>query len=112
MNSDVEMDKAWFRVRRNDWRRSLSKDIMCCVVSVGSDRKKKRNEYKIVGFEGKSALTITDFEGRVMAKGTQKQSSQGISLGDDVLMLMVDARVDQSLVMALFTVYGLINNKL
>lgn len=45
-------------------------------------------------------------------QATQKQSSEGVSLGEDVLTLRVEADVDQSLVMALFTVYALINNKL
>lgn len=106
--SDVRMERPWFRVRKN---RSIRSKEMSCSVSVGSERN-SRNYYKILGFEGKSELKITDFEGRVMAEAKQKQSSEGISLGDDVLSLMVEAHVDQSLVMALLIVYGLINNKL
>lgn len=80
---------------------------MCCVVSDDSCC-----NYTIEGFEGKSSLKIRDFEGRVMAEATQKQSTQGVNLGDDVLRLTVEADVDHSLVMALVTLYGLINNKL
>ncbi|XP_042043618.1 protein LURP-one-related 4-like [Salvia splendens] len=100
-DSNVRAEKACFRVRR-DMRKGV-----CCVVSDDC-----YCNYKIEGFEGKSSLKIRDFEGRVMAEATQKQSSQGVNLGDDVLRLTVEAHVDHSLVMALVTLYGLINNKL
>lgn len=47
-----------------------------------------------------------------LVQATEKQSSEGVSLGEDVLTLRVEPHVDQSLLMALFTVYALINNKL
>ncbi|XP_012836242.1 PREDICTED: protein LURP-one-related 11-like [Erythranthe guttata] len=74
--------------------------------------------YLMTGFEGKSTLKIIDFSGRLLLaefnklQAMQKQSIEGIALGDDVLALMVEPHADQSLVMALVTVYGLINNKL
>ncbi|KAK6137619.1 hypothetical protein DH2020_028645 [Rehmannia glutinosa] len=67
---------------------------------------------RIIGLEGKSALKIIDFSGQLLAEAVQKQSSEGVPLGEDVLSLMVEPQADQSLVMALVTVYGLINNKL
>ncbi|KAG6384344.1 hypothetical protein SASPL_155850 [Salvia splendens] len=45
-------------------------------------------------------------------RATRKQSAEGVVLGEDVLRLTVEARADQSLVMALVTLYGLISGKL
>ncbi|KAG6399310.1 hypothetical protein SASPL_140786 [Salvia splendens] len=45
-------------------------------------------------------------------QATRKQSAEGVVLGEDVLRLTVEARADQSLVMALVTLYGLICGKL
>lgn len=42
----------------------------------------------------------------------EKQSIGGVPLGEDVLELIVELKVDQALIMALITVYGLINNTL
>lgn len=42
----------------------------------------------------------------------QKQANSGVLLGDDVLTLMVEPHVDQSLIMALVTVCGLIHHKI
>lgn len=41
-----------------------------------------------------------------------RKESLGVALGEDVLKLTVEPHVDHSLIMALVTVYGLINNKL
>ncbi|KAK4488261.1 hypothetical protein RD792_004008 [Penstemon davidsonii] len=73
------------------------------------------NCYKIVGLEGKSTLKIIDFSGRILAEVKlviQKQSLGGVSLGDDVLSLTVEPQTDQTLIMALVLVHGMINRKL
>ncbi|KAF4364742.1 hypothetical protein F8388_020323 [Cannabis sativa] len=44
-------------------------------------------------------------------KAKRKQST-GVILGDDVLNLVIEASVDHSLVMALVTVYGLMQRKM
>ncbi|XP_073301344.1 protein LURP-one-related 11-like [Primulina huaijiensis] len=97
----------WFQVRRN--HRILCSDTSC-QVSFNCDEK-IGSCYKIIGLEGKSILKIIDFSGQILAEAMEKQTS-GVALGDDVLTLMVEADADQSLVMALITVYGLINKKL
>ncbi|XP_075524252.1 protein LURP-one-related 11-like [Primulina tabacum] len=97
----------WFQVGRNP--RILCSD-MSCQVSFNCDEK-IGSCYKILGLEGKSILKIVDFSGQILAEAMEKQTS-GVALGDDVLTLMVEADADQSLVMALITVYGLINKKL
>ncbi|XP_042020194.1 protein LURP-one-related 4-like [Salvia splendens] len=105
IDSVVRMEKPYIRVRRNGG--ILRKDNSC-QVSVGCDE----SSYTITGFEGKSNLKITDFSGQILAEATRKQSAEGVVLGEDVLRLTVEARADQSLVMALVTLYGLICGKL
>ncbi|KAK3034590.1 hypothetical protein RJ639_033836 [Escallonia herrerae] len=80
-----------------------------CHVTLGSD---KTSGYKIVKLAGKSTLKIIDMECRLVAEVKEKQSSSGISLGDDVLTLVVEPQMDLSLVMALVTVYALIKHRL
>ncbi|KAK2664073.1 hypothetical protein Ddye_002647 [Dipteronia dyeriana] len=76
------------------------------------------NFYKLeaVGGNCKSALMkIVDNQGGVVAEAKRKQSSSSgnsVVLGDDVLTLVVDAHVDHSLVVAIVTVYGLIQSML
>ncbi|XP_073049247.1 protein LURP-one-related 11-like [Primulina eburnea] len=97
----------WFQVRRNHiiLRRNMSFQVSFkCDEKIGSC-------YKILGLEGKSILKIINFSGQILAEAIQKQTS-GVALGDDVLTLMAEAHADQSLIMALITVYGLINKKL
>ncbi|GFQ08732.1 protein lurp-one-related 4 [Phtheirospermum japonicum] len=105
-NSKVSLERPWFQVRRN--LTILSRDI-CCNVNQNP----QNGRYKIIGFKGKSALKIIDhFSGQLLAEAVQKQSSSGVCLGEDVLSLMVEPKADQSLIMALVTVYGLINDKM
>ncbi|KAL3652658.1 hypothetical protein CASFOL_002339 [Castilleja foliolosa] len=107
-NSKVDKKGSWFQVKRK--YTILSKYISCRVTFKCNKNTKKW--YEVVGLEGKSTLKIIDqLSGQLLAEAVQKQSS-GVCLGDDVLTLMVEPEADQSLVMALVTVYGLINNKL
>ncbi|KAL8543722.1 hypothetical protein ACS0TY_004328 [Phlomoides rotata] len=103
-------EKPWFQVRRN--HTIFSKEI-CCRVVLKCEQNSTSYKYRIVGLEGKSALKIIDCSGQILAEAIQKQSSDGIPLGEDVLTLMVEPHAaDQDLIMALVTVYGLINNRL
>ncbi|KAL8064229.1 hypothetical protein ABFX02_01G076600 [Erythranthe guttata] len=97
-----------FQVRRN--RRIFSRDILSCRVNLKFDEN-MGSYYRIIGLEGKSTLKIIDFSGQLLAEAVRKQSL-GVALGEDVLKLTVEPHVDQSLIMALVTVYGSINNKL
>ncbi|PIN19584.1 hypothetical protein CDL12_07726 [Handroanthus impetiginosus] len=109
INSEFNEEGEWFKVKR---KCSLfGRDISCDVI-LGCNNKRRESCYKIVGLEGKSTLKIMDNEGRVLAEMTQKQSSSGVCLGDDVLSLTVEPQIDQSLIMALVMVYGMINNSL
>ncbi|KAF5729981.1 Protein LURP-one-related 11 [Tripterygium wilfordii] len=68
--------------------------------------------YRLEALSGKSAFKITDNNGVIVAEANRKQSSSGVLLGDDVLSLTVEPLVDHSLIMAIVTVYGLIQHRL
>ncbi|GFP79513.1 protein lurp-one-related 4 [Phtheirospermum japonicum] len=108
--SKDDKERSFFEVRRN--YTFLSKDISC-RVALKCNKNALNAKYKIKGLEGKSAFKIIDhFSGQLLAEAVQKQSSSGVCLGEDVLSLMVEPKADQSLIMALVTVYGLINDRL
>ncbi|CAA0842220.1 Protein LURP-one-related 11 [Striga hermonthica] len=107
-NSKDNDGRPWFQVRRNS--AILSKDMS---YKVAFKCREENDEYKIIGsIQGKSALKIVDSSCHLLAEAVQKQSLMGVSLGEDVLRLTVEPQADQSLVMALVTVYSMINNKL
>ncbi|XP_057764432.1 protein LURP-one-related 4-like [Salvia miltiorrhiza] len=104
-----EEKKPWFRVRRN--HSIFGRDISCRVI-LKCDQNSTTTYYKIIGLEGKPSLKIIDLSGHLLAQAIQKQSSEGIPLGEDVLTLMVEPNADQALIVALLTIYSLINNTL
>ncbi|XP_043698206.1 protein LURP-one-related 4-like [Telopea speciosissima] len=61
---------------------------------------------------GKSEYKILNESGEPIAEVKQKQSSSGVSFGNDVLTLMVEPHIDHSLIMGIVTVYGIICHKL
>ncbi|KAG5593171.1 hypothetical protein H5410_043685 [Solanum commersonii] len=58
------------------------------------------------------SIKIVNQHGQLVAGVKQKQASSGVLFGDDVLTLVVEPHVDQSLIMALVTVCGLIHHKI
>ncbi|KAL0283949.1 UNVERIFIED_CONTAM: protein LURP-one-related 11 [Sesamum angustifolium] len=109
-NSELDHgEEEWFKVRRKF--KLFSRGISSCHVILGCNKTGGHCSYKVVGLEGKPTMKITDRTGRVLAEVMQKQSSGGVSLGDDVLSLMVEPQIDQSLIMALVIVYAMINHK-
>ncbi|KAJ9173583.1 hypothetical protein P3X46_016703 [Hevea brasiliensis] len=76
------------------------------------------NEVHLMDLRGRVLVTIKRKRllvfGRwyVVAEVKKKQSSSGIALGDDLLTLIVEPHTDHSLIMAIVTVYGLINYKM
>ncbi|KAL0283951.1 UNVERIFIED_CONTAM: protein LURP-one-related 11 [Sesamum angustifolium] len=90
-NSEFDPEKGeWFKVRRKC--KFFSRGISSCHVILGCNKTGGHCSYKVVGLEGKPTMKITDCTGRVLAEVMQKQSSGGVSLGDDVLSLMVEPR--------------------
>ncbi|KAK4422631.1 protein LURP-one-related 11 [Sesamum alatum] len=111
MNSEFDHEGGeWFKVKRK--HKFFSRGIISCHVILGCNKSRGQCSYKVVGLEGKATIKITDCRGQVLAEVMQKESLGGVSLGDDVLSLMVEPQMDQSLIMALVMVYGMINQKL
>ncbi|KAJ4832030.1 hypothetical protein Tsubulata_010279, partial [Turnera subulata] len=103
-NGDIiNKKKPWFEVKKC-FRICMGRLI--CQVTVGF------NKYRVVKLDQKAAFRIIDVDGDIVAEVKQKQSSQGIMLGNDVLTLIVEPNIDHSLVMAIVTVYGLMNHKM
>ncbi|KAL0448011.1 UNVERIFIED_CONTAM: protein LURP-one-related 11 [Sesamum latifolium] len=110
-NSEFDHEEGdWFKVKRKC--KLFSRGISSFHVILGCNKTRRHCSYKVVGLEGKPTIKITDCTGRVLAEVMQKQSLSGVSLGDDVLSLMVEPQIDQSLIMALVIVYAMINHKL
>ncbi|KAK4400769.1 protein LURP-one-related 11 [Sesamum angolense] len=106
-----EEEGEWFKVKREC--RIPGRGMITCHVILGCNKTTGNCSYKIVGLQGKQTVKITDRAGRVLAEVMQKQSQAGgVPLGDDVLSLIVESQMDQSLIMALVIVYGMINHKL
>ncbi|KAH6769056.1 hypothetical protein C2S51_014392, partial [Perilla frutescens var. frutescens] len=86
INSMLHKEGIWFGVKKkcNIFGRGL---VFCNVIL----RCKKVTSYlKILGLERKLALKIMDCEDRVIAEVIRKQTSSGVSLGEDVLSLVVE----------------------
>ncbi|CAH9118070.1 unnamed protein product [Cuscuta epithymum] len=108
-NSEVDCEEVLcFQVRRS-WN-VLGGDSNSYYVNPASDQPQE-NCYEIIALPGKSSFKIVN-RTRVIAEVKQKQEKSGVAFGNDVLTLMVEPHCDHSLVMALVTVYGLINKKL
>jgi hypothetical protein len=55
---------------------------------------------------------VDDATGVVVAEVKRKLTATGLSLGEDVLTLVVEPNVDHSLIMGLLVVHGLINHSM
>ncbi|XP_019171172.1 PREDICTED: protein LURP-one-related 11-like [Ipomoea nil] len=104
----IDEEILCFRVKRS--RNVFRGDSNHYCVNLACDQPEE-SCYKIIALPGKSTFKIVSGS-RLVAEVKQKQATSGVAFGDDVLTLMVEPHVDHSLVMALVTVYGLINQKL
>lgn len=123
-----------FEVRKSC--RILRCDSMCEVI-VRLDRDQPCQHYRIESCPGISTFKIVDKLGRLitevklitvasmtecfkvllikwcccmtMKQVKRKQTKSGVSLGEDVLTMVVEPHIDHSLVMGLVVVYSLIN---
>ncbi|KAI9174861.1 hypothetical protein LWI28_023814 [Acer negundo] len=96
------------------WMRSLICHTNGCTVydsngdivyRVDNYDQKCRDKVYLMDLRGQVLFTIR-------TKVNRKQTSSGILLGEDVLSLRVEPRVDHSFIVALVIVYGLINGKM
>ncbi|XWS61797.1 hypothetical protein CRYUN_Cryun07bG0156200 [Craigia yunnanensis] len=100
----TKKEKPCFQVKRccSFLRRDLACQVTVCF-----------NKYWIVSLgRKKQGFKIVNLAGDIVAEVKQKQLSSGMVLGDDVLTLEVEPYIDHSLIIALVTVYGLINRRL
>ncbi|KAK8658117.1 hypothetical protein V6N13_036329 [Hibiscus sabdariffa] len=123
----TKKENPCFKVQK--WWRGLA-----CQVTVGINKyrivslDRKRQGFKIVNLTGDIIAQVTvssktahyefvyNYMEKLRVNGNlqvkQKQVSSGVVLGDDVLALEVEPYMDRSLIVALVTVYGLINRRL
>ncbi|MBA0658700.1 hypothetical protein Gotur_025667 [Gossypium turneri] len=95
-----------FEVRKSC--RILRCDSICeVIVRLHGDQ--PCQHYRIESCPGKSTFKIVDKLGRLITEVKRKQSKSGVSLGEDVLTMVVEPHIDHSLVMGLVVVYSLIN---
>ncbi|KAJ4955718.1 hypothetical protein NE237_012501 [Protea cynaroides] len=100
--------KPWFQVKR------ILKGKSSYKVTVESDQPQPNCytiERLITGKSDGYRILLND-SGDLVAEVKQKQLPSGVSLGSDVLNLVVEPHVDHSLIMGIVTVYGLISHKL
>ncbi|XVE51786.1 hypothetical protein DITRI_Ditri02bG0069300 [Diplodiscus trichospermus] len=83
-----------------------------CEVTVWLAKDEPCQYYQIETCPGMSTFKIADKLGRHIAEVKRKQSKCGISLGDDVLTMVVEPQIDHSLIMGLIVVYSLMNSKM
>ncbi|KAG8659230.1 protein LURP-one-related 4 [Manihot esculenta] len=101
--ANIDKEKPWFEIKKYC---RICVGAAACQVTVGLDK------YWVVKLRHKAAFRIVDLDGDIVAEVKQKQSPAGTALGDDVLTLIVEPHIDHSLIMAILTVYGLINYKM
>ncbi|XVF86981.1 hypothetical protein PTKIN_Ptkin18bG0084100 [Pterospermum kingtungense] len=98
-----------FQVRKS--LRILRADSICEII-IWLDQDQPCQYYQIETCPDNSTFKIVDKLGGLIAEVKRKQSRCGISLGEDVLTMVVEPHVDHSLVMGLVVVYSLINSKM
>uniref|UniRef100_A0A0A0KKK6 Protein LURP-one-related 4-like n=2 Tax=Cucumis sativus TaxID=3659 RepID=A0A0A0KKK6_CUCSA len=109
-NVNNEERKPFFRVKKV--LGFFSKKLSCDVKFYG-DESPASLCYRFEGLWGKTTFRILDNRGGVVAEAKRKQSSIGVLLGEDVLSLvLVQTNLDHSLLMALVTVYLLIQHRI
>ncbi|KAI3828828.1 hypothetical protein L1987_02938 [Smallanthus sonchifolius] len=99
---DFSKKQRWFRV-------TTKRQMIHVDLGVGEGA-----GYKIVKTGGKLGFKIVnlDQDGALVAEIKPKQTASGIDLGNDVFTLTVEPDVDQSLIMAIIMVHGLIHGQL
>ncbi|XP_022969857.1 protein LURP-one-related 4-like isoform X1 [Cucurbita maxima] len=106
---NTEEIKPFFRVKRV--LRFFSKKLRCDVKLCGGESRPSFG-YRFEGIWGRTAFRILDSHGGLVAEAKRKQSL-GVQLGEDVMSLvLVQTNLDHSLLMALVTVYLLIQHRI
>ncbi|XP_023532673.1 protein LURP-one-related 4-like [Cucurbita pepo subsp. pepo] len=107
---NTEERKPFFRAKKI--LRVFSNKLSCDVKLCG-DESQASLCYRFEGFWGKIAFRILDSRGGLVAEAKRKQSSLGVQLGEDVMSLvLLQTNLDHSLIMALVTMYLLIQRRI
>uniref|UniRef100_A0ACD5YFN5 Uncharacterized protein n=1 Tax=Avena sativa TaxID=4498 RepID=A0ACD5YFN5_AVESA len=106
---DAPRGRPWFMVVSNKWGRGPS----CEFRSEGG----RAVRYKMDGGRrrqqaARASWIVDDTTGLAVAEVKRKLTATGVSLGEDVLTLVVEPNVDHSLIMGLLVVHGLINHSM
>ncbi|KAJ4952827.1 hypothetical protein NE237_029659 [Protea cynaroides] len=102
--STENKEKPWFQVRKLSWilkGRSSYRVTAHCDQGQQSGPSRFMIERLIAG---KSGYRILDQSGESVAEVKLKHSSSGVSLGNDILTLVVEPHVDHSLIMGFVTI--------
>ncbi|XP_022715364.1 protein LURP-one-related 11-like [Durio zibethinus] len=103
---DDEDEIPAFQVRKSF--RILGGDLLC-EVRIRLNKDQPCQYYQIETCPGQSTFKIVDKLGGLIAEVKRKQSKCGISLGEDVLTMVVEPHIDHSFIMGLVVVHSIIN---
>lgn len=101
-------NKPVFRVIKSAWRLISRKPSAIVILNPLKGQKKQLWHYQIEGSfcKPRSSFTVFSTSGEIVAEATRKQATSKIMLGDDVLSLLVQPGIDQTLAMALFIIFN------
>ncbi|KAL2902379.1 Protein LURP-one-related 11 [Bienertia sinuspersici] len=110
----VKNERPWFKVKKISKIFDKKEGFSCQVmVNEGDeDYSQAFSCFKIQGCSQKSEFKIIRGDGLVVAQVKRKQSRDGIMLGDDVLSLEVAPNMDNSFIISLVVVHGLMSHKI
>ncbi|KAM3313274.1 hypothetical protein ACQJBY_032726 [Aegilops geniculata] len=100
--------RPWFTVVSNKWgggpRCEFRSDGQAVRYKMDGGRRRQQ--------AARASWIVDDATGLAVAEVKMKLTATGVSLGEDVLTLVVEPNVDHSLIMGLLVVHGLINHSM
>lgn len=100
--------RPWFTVVSNKWGRGPR----CEFRSDGHAVRYKMDGGRRRQQAARASWIVDNATGLAVAEVKRKLTATGVSLGEDVLTLVVEPNVDHSLIMGLLVVHGLINHSM
>ncbi|KMT12101.1 hypothetical protein BVRB_5g100540 [Beta vulgaris subsp. vulgaris] len=111
-NERVKNEKPWFHVKKISNNVFNKEDGFSCEVTIEDDSCEAFSCFRIQGCSQKSEFKIIRGDGTVVAEVKRKQAKGGVMLGDDVLSLEVEPNMDNSLIISLVVIHGLMSHKI
>lgn len=106
--ADTPRRRPWFTVVSNKW----GSGPRCEFRSDGHAVRYKMDGGRRRQQAARASWIVDDATGLAVAEVKRKLTATGVSLGEDVLTLVVEPNVDHSLIMGLLVVHGLINHSM